>query len=60
MAPRMHAKVQFFCFRPEIHFLQKFIPKNQTGQFKLKVATSAKSNKQNSMVMLTFSVFYPK
>ena len=47
MAPKMHAKVQSFCFRPEM-------------QFKLKLATPAKSNKQNSMVMLTFSIFYPK
>ena len=60
MAPKMHAKVPSFCFRPEMHFLEKFIPKNQTDQFKLKLATPAKSNKQNSMVMLTFSIFYPK
>ena len=45
LAPRMHAKVQFFCFRPEIPFLEKVITKNQTGQFNLKLATSAKSNK---------------
>ena len=38
-------------------FLGKFGPKYQNRKFKLKLGTWTKSNIQNSMVMLTFSVF---
>ena len=41
----------------EIPFWNKFSPKNQNYQFKLKFGTYTNSNMQNSMVMFTFSVF---
>ena len=36
-------------------FLGKFGPTNQTGHFKLKFGTQTNSNKQNSMMVFTFS-----
>ena len=50
----------FFCFRSEITFLGKLIPKNQNYQFKLKFGTKSNSNMKNSLAMLTFSVFNRK
>ena len=41
----------------EIPFLGKFSPKCQNYQLKLKFCTQTSSNMQNSMVVLTFSVF---
>ena len=32
----MHAKVGFFCFRPEMPFFEKFDPKTQNSLFKVK------------------------
>ena len=49
--------VHFFYFRRETPFLGKFGPKTQNCQFKLKFGTQTNSNMQNSMVVLTFSVF---
>ena len=46
----------FFCFRPEIRFLDKFGPKKQNCQFKLKFGTKTNSNMWISMVMFSFSV----
>ena len=46
-----------FCFQLEIPFLCKVGPKNQNCQFKMKCGTLTNSNMQNSMVMLTLSVF---
>ena len=43
--------MQFFCLRPEIPFLRKFGPKNQTCQFKLKFSAYTNSNMQNSMAI---------
>ena len=44
-------------FNRKYLFWGKFGPKTQNYQFKLKVYTQTNSNVQNSMVMLTFSVF---
>ena len=46
-----------FCFWVEIPFLDKFGPKNQNYQFKLKFGTHTNSNMQSSMVIFTFSLF---
>ena len=56
----MQSKVQFFCFRLETSFLDKFGPKNQNRQYKLKFGTWSNWNMQDSVVMFTFSVFYWK
>ena len=48
--------VYFFFFGPEILFLGKYGPKNQSYQFKLKFGTQTNSNMQNTMVVFTFSV----
>ena len=45
---------------PEIPFLGKFGPNNQNCQFKLKFGTKTNSNKQNLMVLFTFSIFNKK
>ena len=58
--PWTHAKMRIFSFRPEIPFLDKFGPKNQNCQSELKFGTYTDLNMQNSMVMLTFSVFDQK
>ena len=50
----------FFCFRPEIPFLDEFGLKNQNCQFKLKFGTYSTLNMQTSMMVLTFSVFKRK
>ena len=55
--PEFNGGVHFLCFWPEISFLSKFGPKIQNCQFKLKFGTETNSNKQNSMVLFTFSVF---
>ena len=52
-----HGGVHFFCFGLETPFLGKFGPKNENCQFKLKFGTKTNLNKQNSMMMFTFSVF---
>ena len=41
----------------KIQFLNKFGPKNQNCQCKVKFCTQTNSNMQNSMVMFFFSVF---
>ena len=46
-----------FCFPLEIPFLGKFGPKSQNCQFKLKFGTCTNSNLQNSMVIVTFSLW---
>ena len=51
-----HGGVHFFCFGLETPFLGKFGPKNENCQFKLKFGTKTNLNKQNSMVVFTFSV----
>ena len=43
--------VHFFCF------LGKSGQRNQNCQFKLKLGTKANLNKQNSMMIFTFSAF---
>ena len=48
------------CFRLEMHFLGRFVPKNQTCQFKLQFSTLTYSNMQISRMMFTFSVFDQK
>ena len=58
--PEFNGGVRFLCFWPEISFLSKFGPKIQNCQFKLKFGTETNSNKQNSMVLFTFSVFNRK
>ena len=47
----------FPFFRRETPFLGKLGAKNQNCQFKLKFGTYTSSNMQNSMVVITFSVF---
>ena len=42
------------------HFLDKFDPKNQNCQFKLKFGTQTNSNMQNSMVVFIFLCFRPE
>ena len=49
--------VDFFRFRLEILFLNKFGPKNQNCQFKVKFDIQPNSNMQNSVVVFTFFVF---
>ena len=46
-----------FRFWPEILFLGKFGPKNQNGQFIVKLDTWTNSDMHNSMVKFTFFVF---
>ena len=43
-----------------LDFLGKFSLKNQNYQFKLKFGTQNNSNRQNSMVLFTFSVLDAK
>ena len=55
--------VHFFCFRPENQKNRLWVylvKKIQNCQFKLKFATKTNLNKQNSMMMFTFSVFDDK
>ena len=47
----------FFYFRPETHFLGKFVSKNQKCELKLKFGTYTNSNMQNSIVVFTFFCF---
>ena len=54
---QFNGSVQFFCFQPEIPFLDKLGPKNQNCQFKLKFGTYTNSNMKDSMVALIFSIF---
>ena len=44
-------------FSMETHFLDRFGPKYQNCQFQQKFGTYTNSNKQNSMLVFTFSVF---
>ena len=53
-------KVRFFCFRLKLRFLGKFVPKNQTCQFKLKFGSQTYSNMQHSIVVFTFSFLNQK
>ena len=46
-----------FLFTLEIVFLGKFGPKDEDCQFKLKFSTQNNSNKQNSLMVFTFSIF---
>ena len=50
-------KVIFPLLPLKIPFFDKFIPKNQNCQFKLKFSTKSNLNMQASVVMFTFSVF---
>ena len=43
--------VDFFCFRQEIPFSDKFCQKNRNCQVKLKFGASINSNMQNSVVV---------
>ena len=53
----MHnSMADFFCFRPKIPFLDKFVPKNQNFQFKLEFGTKTNSNMRNSVMLFTVSV----
>ena len=46
-----------FYFKLEISFLSKFGPKNENCYFKSKFGTQTNLNMQNSMEVLTFSIF---
>ena len=50
-----HARMSFFCLRPDLPFPGKFNWKNQNFKFNLKLGTQASSIIQNSMTF-TFSV----
>ena len=54
---RNHKSFTFFRFWPDILFLGKIGPRNQNCQFKLKFGILTNWNMQNSLLMLTFSVF---
>ena len=49
----------FFRFRPDISFLGKSASKNQLS-VKIKFGTKTNLNMQNSMVVFTFSCFWPE
>ena len=49
--------VRFFCLRPEKPFLGTSGQKNKNCQFKLKFGTMTNLNKENLMMMFTFSDF---
>ena len=51
--------VHLICFRLEIPFLGKFVPKNQNFQFKLKFGTQTNSNMENSMAGVYCFCFRP-
>ena len=52
-----NGNIYFSFFTTQIPLLDKFGPKNQNYQFKLKFGTSANSNMQNSVMVFTFSIF---
>ena len=54
---RIYQSFTFFRFWPDILFLGKIGPRNQNCQFKLKFGILTNWNMQNSLLMLTFSVF---
>ena len=54
---RIHKSFTFFRFWPDILFLGKIGPRNQNCQFKLKFGILTNWNMQNSLLILTFSVF---
>ena len=51
--------IQWYCpfYLFELTFLHKFVPRNQNGQFELKIGSKTNSNVKNSMVMFIFPVF---
>ena len=49
--------VHLICFRLEIPFFGKLVPKIKSCQFKLKLGTETISSMQNSMGMFTFFGF---
>ena len=53
----LQSLVCLLCFSLEKHFSGKFGPKTQNYQFKLKFCAQTNSNIQNSIVIITFSVF---
>ena len=55
---RIHI-IQWYCpfYLFGLPFLHKFVPKNQNGQFELKIGSKTNSNVKNSMVMFIFPVF---
>ena len=53
-------EVYFLCFRAEVSFFGKFVPKDQNCQFKLRFGTMTSTNMQNSMVMFTFFILDQK
>ena len=49
--------VHVFHFQLQIPFFDKFFPKNQTCQFRLKSGTKTDANMLNSVIISTCSVF---
>ena len=52
--------VHIFHFQLQIPFFDKFVPKNQNCQFRLKSGTKTDPNMLNSVIISTCSVFDQK